>query len=192
MEFIIVLAGVGLIALGAIAAAFTRLVHVVKPNEIAIVSGVAPADRISADYSVITRGRFVQFPLLSNVRRMSTKSFHTDIALRDLKSLDGETIHLDATSKIGFQFSDRGFRNSVELLVGRSQREIIDATYSILESHLRNVGGALTADQIETSVDKITDRVVESSQLDMEELGLEVESLSIQSIDIAQADGQSV
>ena len=192
MEFIIVLGGVGLIALGMIAAAATRLVHVVKPDEIAIISGVAPDGRISADYSVITRGRFVQFPLLSNVERMSTKSFHTDIALRDLKSLDGETIHLDATAKIGFQFSDRGFRNSVELLMGRSQREIIDATYSILEYHLRHICGALTADQIEASEEKMRARALESAQLDMEELGLEVESLHIQSIDLAAADRQSV
>src|ERR1700738_4040719 len=154
--------------------------RVPAPDEAMLISGRGGGAQGAPFKVVVGRGAFVT-PVFRKVRYLSLSLREAEVAEQCVTK---QGITLNVRSVIAFKVG-----NDEESIINAGQRFLSDQdqmstlTGRIFAGHLRSIIGSMTVEEIVTERQKLASEVLDGSQAGSVKIGLNVDSLQIQSID---------
>lgn len=160
--------------------------RVAEPNEALVISGMwakgeKGVDREGMDFRIITGGGKFVVPAIQVVRRLSLDLREADLAIECVThqgiplGLRGVVIYKVGDDPISIANAARRFLDQ--------QSDMNQRVHNVFAGHLRAIVGNMTVEEMIRDREKLTSLTRESSGIEMEKLGLIVDSLQIQEID---------
>ncbi|MGB8649600.1 MAG: SPFH domain-containing protein [Mycobacteriales bacterium] len=181
MEYVLAAVAGGLIVLALL---FKAMWRVAEPNEALVISGL----RASSDgaleglgFKVVTGKGTLVLPGVQAVRRLSLDLREAELAI-DCVTTQG--IPVAVRGVVIFKVGDDivSIANAARRFL--DQQDQMDArVHNVFAGHLRAIVGQLTVEEMIRDREKLTGLTRQSSGVEMEKLGLIVDSLQIQEID---------
>ncbi|WP_427017995.1 SPFH domain-containing protein [Pseudarthrobacter sp. P1] len=173
----------------AAAAALIRLAvkvmwKVAEPNEALIISGFTRGSHGTADgmdFKIVTgKGAFV-VPGLQTVRALTLTLNETELKVSCVTS---QGIQVVVEGVVIFKIGDSTpfIANAARRFLGQ-QPKMESQVYNVFEGHLRSIIGSMTVEEIIRERDKLASQVRSASGIEMEKLGLVVDSLQIKDLE---------
>lgn len=181
VEFFAVIFGV--VALGFVAAVFAikRILFIVQPSEVVIISGPRkPGQRVG--YRFIRGGRGIRIPFLELIDRMDLTTMGVDVQVRNGYSRDGIPLTIQGVANIKIDGNPPGLDNAVEKLMGKTREQIARIARETLEGNLRGVLARLTPEQVNEDKESFAGELIEEAEVDLQRLGLVLDTLKIQTV----------
>lgn len=136
-------------------------------------------DGAGRGYGIATGGWVLSVPPVRSVERIDIRPLEMRLDLSDVRTRDGARVPVSGLATVTVDMTPRRVEQFVEMFLGRSRDEIVGAVQKTLESHIRDVASMLDADEMATRRDEVSERIAKTIGYDLESLGLELESLSI-------------
>ncbi len=159
---------------------------VAEPNEALIVSGLRThelpdgAGRGLGFRIVVGRGVFV-IPVLQRARRLSLDVHESSL---EINCVTTQGIPVGIKAVVIYKIADDfpSISNAARrFLEQEAQMDLF--VHNVFAGHLRSIVGSMTVEDLIRARDKLTTSTRESSSLEMQKLGLTIDSLQIQEID---------
>lgn len=158
--------------------------HICPPNEVLIFSGRRRkmADGTSRGFRPIFGGRGWRTPIVEKVDRMSLSIMEVPIQTRNAYSKGGIPLAVDAIANVKISSDPQVVGNAIERFLGRDPAEIRRVAKETLEGHLRGVLARLTPEEVNEDRLKFADELLRESELDLNKLGIHLDTLKIQHV----------
>lgn len=172
----IVMIGLGLVALILILGLLARMYRKAGPHEALIVYGFRGPRVVKGHGTVI-------FPMVENCRELSLELMSFDVApQQDLYTCQGVAVTVEAVAQIKVRSDQASILTAAEqfLTKGPDEREALIRL--VMEGHLRGIIGQLTVEQIVKEPEMVGDRMRSTCADDMSKMGLEVISFTIKEV----------
>lgn len=185
VPFLGIVFGIAIIALIVILILIKVFYRVAEPNEALIISGLGAkrkAENVGEglDFKIVTgKGRMV-LPVVQVVRRLSLDLREADLAIECVThqgiplGLQGVVIY-----KVGDDHSS--IANAARRFLDQ-QADMNQRVHNVFSGHLRAIVGNMTVEEMIRDREKLTELTRASSGMEMEKLGLIVDSLQVQEI----------
>ncbi|MEZ4761904.1 MAG: SPFH domain-containing protein [Calditrichia bacterium] len=162
----------------------SRLLIVCHPNEVVILSGRKRKlpDGSIVGYRLIRGGRAVRMPVLEKAARMSLESIPLELSVRNAYSKGGIPLNVDAIANIKIDSTEPAFGNAVERFLMKPMQEIHQIAKDTLEGNLRGVLASLTPEEVNEDRLKFAQSLIEEADNDLNQLGLQLDTLKIQNV----------
>ncbi|ARA94120.1 flotillin family protein [Rhodothermaceae bacterium RA] len=175
-----------LIALGLVLIGFVRAnLKICQPNEVLIFSGrkrVLPDGSILG-YRVIQGGRGFRIPIIEQVDRLDLTTIPIDLTVTNAYSKGGIPLTVRAIANVKVASNEPHLNNAVERLLGKPRAEIQTIAKETLEGNLRGVLALLTPEEVNEDRLKFAKELLEEAEGDLNALGLQLDTLKIQSVE---------
>jgi flotillin len=160
------------------------LLHICPPNEVLIFSGRRNRmpDGTVRGYRVVFGGLSIRMPIKERVDRMSLATLETPISIRNAYSQGGIPLNVDAIANVKISSDPMRIGNAIERFLGRDPNEIRRVAKETLEGHLRGVLARLTPEEVNEDRLKFADELSRESELDLNKLGIHIDTLKIQHV----------
>ncbi|MEL6492389.1 MAG: SPFH domain-containing protein [Cyanobacteria bacterium J06621_3] len=176
--------GITLIVLGAVIALLKTCLRICKPNEILIISGrqyKQPSGR-NVGYRVVFGGRAFVIPVIERVEKMDMTTMPIPVEVSNSYAKGGTPLNIQAIANVKVS-SNRGIvGNAIERFLGRNRSEIRRVVRETLEGNLRGVVANLTPEQVNEDRLNFAERIAEDVARDLNKLGLQLDTLKVQSV----------
>ncbi|GAA1869568.1 SPFH domain-containing protein [Myceligenerans crystallogenes] len=176
---------VALVVLLAFAASRVRRV---PPNQALIVVGRGAGKREAdlANQKVVIGGRTVVWPVLQQGFPISLEQRQIGITI---EGVDSNRIKIAIKASVNFKVrgDDEGVRRAAQRFLSQ-QNALTDIIKEALEGSLRSIVGDMTIEEIISDRKGLSDRVVQSTKLDLAEQGLQIDILNISDISTPGSD----
>ncbi|MCO5295254.1 MAG: SPFH domain-containing protein [Fimbriimonadaceae bacterium] len=158
--------------------------HICPPNEVLIFSGRRRkmADGSQRGFRPIFGGRGWRMPIVEKVDRMSLSIMEVPIQTRNAYSKGGIPLAMDAIANVKISSDPQVVGNAIERFLGRDPAEIRRVAKETLEGHLRGVLARLTPEEVNEDRLKFADELLRESELDLNKLGIHLDTLKIQHV----------
>jgi flotillin len=158
--------------------------HICPPNEVLIFSGRRRkmADGTQRGFRPIFGGRGWRMPIVEKVDRMSLSIMEVPIQTRNAYSKGGIPLAMDAIANVKISSDPQVVGNAIERFLGRDPAEIRRVAKETLEGHLRGVLARLTPEEVNEDRLKFADELLRESELDLNKLGIHLDTLKIQHV----------
>ncbi|MFP5311749.1 MAG: SPFH domain-containing protein, partial [Actinomycetes bacterium] len=177
------------IVLGVLVAGFfiwaaTKLMwKVAEPNEALIISGLTRGTletRAGMDFKIVTGKGALVLPGLQTVRTLSLTLNETELKVSCVTS---QGIQVIVEGVVIYKIGDAPpfIANAARRFLGQ-QAKMESQVYNVFEGHLRSIIGSMTMEEIIRERDKLGSQVRSASGVEMEKLGLVVDSLQIKDL----------
>lgn len=173
---------VSLLVLIAIARA---LLHIARPNEALIFSGkrYTNAQGQTLGYKVVKSGkRAFKVPFLERVDRMDMTLIPVDVVVQNAYSRGNIPLYIHAIANVKIHGDARRIGNAIERFLGKPTAEVQLVAQQTLEGALREVLAQLTPEEVNEDRLKFAERLIASAEDDLDKLGLQLDTLKIQSV----------
>jgi uncharacterized membrane protein YqiK len=164
---------------------FKLMWRVAEPNEALVISGlrkgVAEGPEASLGFKIVTGKGTLVIPGVQTVRRLSLDLRQAELAIECVThqgiplGVRGVVIY-----KVGDDFSS--IANSARRFLDQ-QAQMDHRVHNVFAGHLRAIVGSMTVEEMIRDREKLTELTRASSGVEMEKLGLIVDSLQIQEIE---------
>ncbi len=174
--------GVG-VSVGVILVVVSRLLIVVLPNRMAILSGrqhMSPEGPIG--YRVIRGGRALRIPILEQVDYMDLTNRVISLEVRAL-SRNGTPVSIRAVANAKVASDPPLVHHAIERFLGQGPESIERVLTETLEGALRGVVAQLDPSEIEQNQLRVADQTLHQAEEDLRKLGLVVDTMKIRSVD---------
>lgn len=182
MEVLIVLGGIGLLALIAIVMSLKSIIVICQPSEVVIISGPKRQEGARVGYRSVRGGRAMRIPLLEVVDRMDLTNMAVDVGVRGAYTRDGVPINVQGVANLKVDGHGPGLDNAVVRLLGKSRDEIERLAQLTLEANLRGVLARLTPEEVNQDKKKFAEELIDEAEVDLGRLGLVLDTLKIQTV----------
>jgi flotillin len=174
---------VGVVVLGFVAGLFAikRILFIVQPSEVVIISGPRRAGQ-RVGYRFIRGGRGIRIPFLELIDRMDLTTMGVDVQVRNGYSRDGIPLTIQGVANIKIDGDPPGLDNAVEKLMGKTREQIARIARETLEGNLRGVLARLTPEQVNEDKESFAGELIEEAEVDLQRLGLVLDTLKIQTV----------
>jgi flotillin len=162
-----------------------QFLYVASPNEALVFSGgtYRLEDGSSLGYRVVKSGhRAIRIPILERVDRLEVSTLPIDIMVENAYSRGNIPLRVHAIANVKVHSDIRWIRNAIERFLGRNTQEIQVVSQQTLEGALREVMAQLTPEEINEDRLKFADRLIHAAEDDLQKLGLQLDTLKIQSV----------
>ena len=176
---------VGIVAIAVIIIFVKANLHICQPNELLIFSGRQRKlkDGTKVGYRVIKGGRGLKIPIVESVSRMNLNTIPIEIDLKGALSNGLIPIDIEAMANVKIAGSEKeGVYNALERFVGRNLGEISQVARTTIEGSLRGVLATLSPEEANNKRLEFADKVSEQSRIDLERLGLVLDTFKIKQI----------
>ena len=176
VETLVVLGIAGFILLVAAYAVITHLTEVCEPSEVLVFSGN------KGRYELLHSGRKVKNPLVHKVDRLDVTNMVIDLHVTNAYSNGGIplTVRAVANAKIGSRRPH--IDNAVERFLGMTRKQVMEVAQETLEGNLRGVLATMTPEQVNDDRITFAKNLSEEAEEDLKSLGLEMDTLNVQSV----------
>ena len=156
-----------------------------QPNEVLIFSGRQRqlADGSSLGYRILKGGRGFRIPLIEQVDQLQLNTIPIDLKVMNAYSKGGIPLTVRAIANVKIASNEPEINNAVERLLGKSIDEVQLIAKETLEGNLRGVLALLTPEEVNEDRLKFAKQLVEEADIDMSALGLQLDTLKIQSVE---------
>ncbi len=156
--------------------------HVPAPNEALLISGSKRKVQ-DAQFRIVTgHGAFV-LPIKQKARILSL-ALHESTVLEECITTQGIRIRVRAVTAFKIGDDEVSIANAARRFLAEQNR-MEELVGRIFAGHLRSIIGSLTVEEIIRERDRLAQEVKDGSHIEMEKLGIVVDSLQIQEIDDA-------
>ncbi len=185
MEFAFIIAGVLIVAFLAIIGIVQANLKICQPNEVLVFSGKQRkiSDGSSVGYRVIKGGRGFRMPIIEKVDRLDLTVIPIDLRIENAYSKGGIPLTVRGVANVKVASGEPELSNAVERLLGKPRDEIQLIAKETLEGNLRGVLALLTPEEVNEDRLKFAKSLIEEADIDMNALGLQLDTLKIQSVE---------
>ncbi|PFG41673.1 flotillin [Isoptericola jiangsuensis] len=181
------------IAVAAVVVAFLAIgifvaqrIRRVPPNQALVIVGRGAGRKDVQGQKVVIGGRTFVWPILQQGFAISLEQRQIGITV---EGVDSKRIKIAIKASINFKVrgDDEGVRRAAQRFL--SQQELLtEIIAESLEGSLRSIVGDMTIEEIISDRKGLSDRVVESTKMDLAEQGLQVDILNISDISTPGSD----
>ena len=160
------------------------VVRICNPNELLVLSGRKQRTKDGAEvgYRVIFGGRTIVIPILETVTRMDLTTMPVPVEVRNAYSKGGTPLQIQAIANVKVSSNPEIVSNAIERFLGRDHSEITRVARETLEGNLRGVVALLTPEQVNEDRLEFAERIAQDVSRDLGKLGLQLDTLKIQSV----------
>ncbi len=164
--------------------AINSLVQICDPNKILIISGrkYKRKDGQEMGYRVIYGGRTFRIPILEQVETMDLTTMPVPIEVTNAYAKGGTPLNIQAIANVKISGDWSLVGNAIERFLGRDRGEISRVARETLEGNLRGVVATLTPEQLNEDRLEFAARIASDVSKDLAKLGLQLDTLKIQSV----------
>ncbi|WP_088239737.1 flotillin family protein [Calothrix rhizosoleniae] len=155
-----------------------------KPNEVLVISGRKwkTKDGQEVGYRVLAGGRAIRIPIIETIKRMDVTTMPVPVEVSNAYSKGGTPLNIQAIANVKVS-SDRNIvGNAIERFLNSDRREIARVARETLEGNLRGVVATLTPEQVNEDRLQFAERITSDVSRDLMKLGLQLDTLKIQSV----------
>ena len=158
--------------------------RICNPNEILIISGgnYKNTRGQSVGYRVIFGGRTLVIPVLERVERMDMTTMPIPVEVSNAYASGGTPLNIQAIANVKISSNSTVVGNAIERFLGHHQSEIRRVVRETLEGNLRGVVALLTPEQVNEDRLNFAERIAADVAKDLNKLGLQLDTLKIQSV----------
>ena len=171
------------LGIGTVVWLLNTMIRICDPNKILVISGrqqVVNGRRVG--YRVEFGGQTFCIPILESVQTMDMRTMPVPIEVKNAYAKGGTPLNIQAIANVKIASNPVVVRNAIERFLGRNPEEIKRVARETLEGNLRGVVATLTPEQLNEDRLEFANRITEDVQDDMEKLGLQLDTLKIQSV----------
>jgi flotillin len=173
---IILIVGLGVLALIFILGLLAKMYRKAGPNEALIVYGFRGPRVIKGHGTVI-------FPMVESCRELSLELMSFDVApQQDLYTRQGVAVTVEAVAQIKVRSDQASILTAAEQFLTKPPQQREGLIRLVMEGHLRGIIGQLTVEQIVKEPEMVGDRMRGTCADDMSKMGLEVISFTIKEV----------
>ena len=156
-----------------------------QPNEILIFSGRKRqlSDGSRVGYRIIQGGRGFRIPIIEKVDRLILNTIPIDLTVSNAYSKGGIPLTVRAIANVKIASYEPALNNAVERLLGKHLEDLAMLAKETLEGNLRGVVASLTPEEVNEDRLKFAKELVEEADNDLGALGLQLDTLKIQSVE---------
>lgn len=161
-----------------------NFLYICKPNEILILSGRKRRTKEGqmVGYRVIFGGRAIAIPILETVKRMDMTTMPVPVEVTNAYSKGGIPLKIQAIANVKISNDPNVAGNAIERFMDRNRTEIARVARETLEGNLRGVVASLTPEQLNEDRLQFAERIARDVSDDLAKLGLQLDTLKIQSV----------
>ena len=158
---------------------------VCQPNEVLIFSGRQRAlpKGGAVGYRVVQGGRGFRVPIIEEVDRLDLTTIPLDLTVSNAYSKGGIPLTVRAIANVKVASQEPLLNNAIERLLGKPRGEIQQIAQETLEGNLRGVLAKLTPEEVNEDRLKFTKEILSEAGDDMDALGLQLDTLKVQSVE---------
>jgi flotillin len=173
-----------LITAGLLLAFIKSFLKICNPNEILIISGRKHRTKSGKEvgYEVKFGGRAIVIPVIETVKKMSLTTMPVPVEVTNAYSKGGTPLNIQAIANVKISSDEKVVGNAIERFLDRSRDEIKRVARETLEGNLRGVVAILTPEEINEDRLQFAERIAQDVSRDLEKLGLQLDTLKIQSV----------
>ena len=161
------------------------MIRICRPNELLVVTGSQSnqGDQGMKGYRVVANGgwTFVK-PILETARRMDVTLLPVLVEVNNAYSRGGTPLNIQAIANVKVSTDPAVRNNAIERFLGRDLKEIVQVAKENLEGNLRSVLAQLTPEQVNEDRLRFAEQIAEDVGQDLRRLGLQLDTLKIQSV----------
>lgn len=176
---------IGILILGAIGTWFLNsFLCVCKPNEIVVLAGRKHRNGRGKEvgYRVLIGGRALRIPILETVQRMNVTTIPIRIEVRKAYAKGGTPLNIQAIANVKISTDEALVGNAIERFLGCDRSELARVAQETLEGYLRGVVATLTPEQLNEDRLRFAERIATDVSKDLMQLGLQLDTLKVQSV----------
>ena len=183
----VVLGAVGGVFIGLIALTLISrwMIRICRPHEMLVVTGSRSnqGNQGVKGYRVVANGgwTFVK-PILETARRMDVTLLPVVVEVRNAYSHGGTPLNIQAIANVKVSTDPEVRNNAIERFLGHDPAEIVQVAKENLEGNLRSVLAQLTPEQVNEDRLRFAEQIADDVGQDMRRLGLQLDTLKIQSV----------
>ncbi|MBN1960239.1 MAG: flotillin family protein [Deltaproteobacteria bacterium] len=179
-----------LIAIGVLVTIFIIILmiksfmYICRPNEVLILSGrkYHLPDQGVVGFRIVNGGRAFKLPIIERVDRMDMTIMPISVHTKNAYSKGAIPLNLTAIAHVKVDSNPAVMGNAIERFLGRDRSEIMRVARETLEGNLRNVIATLTPEEVNQDRLKFSKHLAEEVDEDLEKLGLQLDTLKIQTV----------
>lgn len=155
-----------------------------KPNEVVILSGRKrrSSDGHEIGYRVLAGGRAIRIPIVETIKRMDVTTMPVRVEVHNAYSKGGTPLNIQAIANVKISSDPLVVGNAIERFLDRDRAEVVRVAQETLEGNLRGVVATLTPEQVNEDRLKFAERIASDVSHDLIKLGLQLDTLKIQSV----------
>jgi len=183
----VVLGAVGGVFIGLIALTLISrwMIRICRPHEMLVVTGSRSnqGNQGVKGYRVVANGgwTFVK-PILETARRMDVTLLPVVVEVRNAYSHGGTPLNIQSIANVKVSTDPEVRNNAIERFLGHDPAEIVQVAKENLEGNLRSVLAQLTPEQVNEDRLRFAEQIADDVGQDMRRLGLQLDTLKIQSV----------
>ena len=184
MNATLLLAGLILVGIVVVIFILQRLLIVVPPNKVLVVSGrsrVTP-EGDTVGYRVIRGGRAFRIPVLEKTSWMDLNTIPLDLKIENAYSKGGIPLTIHAVANVKINGNEPQLSNAIERFLNTPLASLTNITRDTLEGNLRGVVATLTPEEINEDRLRFAEALIEEAEHDMGNLGIKLDTLKIQNV----------
>ncbi|MCX7808445.1 MAG: SPFH domain-containing protein [Deltaproteobacteria bacterium] len=159
--------------------------YIARPNEVLVFSGrrYQTEDGQIIGYRVVKSGhRAFRIPIIEIVNSLDMTTIPVDVVVRNAYSKGNIPIEIHAVANVKIHSDERILRNAIERFLNKSRAEIQMVAQQTLEGVLREVLAQLTPEEVNEDRLKFAEKLMQVAEDDFHILGLQLDTLKIQSV----------
>ena len=155
-----------------------------KPNEVVILSGRKHRTKDGQDvgYRVLSGGRAIRIPIVETVKRMDVTTMPVRVEVHKAYSKGGTPLNIQAIANVKISSDSSVVGNAIERFLDHDRSEVVRVAQETLEGNLRGVVATLTPEQVNEDRLRFAERIASDVSRDLIKLGLQLDTLKIQSV----------
>ena len=165
---------------------FARLfLFIARPNEALIFSGGTHAaeDGSKVGYRLVKNGqRAFRWPIIETVSALDMTVLPIDVVVENAYSRGNIPLQIHAVANVKIHSDAKWLRNAVERFLNKSKNDVQMVAKQTLEGALREVLAQLTPEEVNEDRLKFAEKLIHSVEDDLQKLGLQLDTLKIQSV----------
>lgn len=185
MEIVTIISAVIILGFLSILGIIRANLKICQPNEVLIFSGrnrqLRDGSRVG--YRIIQGGRGFRIPIIEKVDRLILNTIPIDLTVTNAYSKGGIPLTVRAIANVKISSREPILNNAVERLLGKHLEDLQMLAKETLEGNLRGVVALLTPEEVNEDRLKFAKELVEEADNDLGALGLQLDTLKIQSVE---------
>ncbi|HEY9609555.1 flotillin family protein [Allocoleopsis sp.] len=155
-----------------------------KPNEVLILSGRKrrTKDGQEIGYRVLTGGRAIRIPIVETIKRMDVTTMPVRVEVKNAYAKGGTPLNIQAIANVKISTDPAVVGNAIERFLDRDRSELTRVSRETLEGYLRGVVATLTPEELNEDRLSFAERIASDVSRDLTKLGLQLDTLKIQSV----------
>lgn len=155
-----------------------------KPNEILILSGRKRRTQDGQDvgYRVLAGGRAIRIPIVETAKRMDVTTMPVPVEVWNAYSKGGTPLNIQAIANVKISSDPLVVGNAIERFLDRDRSDLARVARETLEGYLRGVVATLTPEELNEDRLRFAERIASDVSRDLTKLGLQLDTLKIQSV----------